>query len=208
MSTHETKEANVYALQYMITNGLWTLFMLNDIFLIGVFMNNPTDVADYKVAYVFPGNISIFATAIGMFTGPYFTKNENDLKWIQRTYTRIYFFSASIIAIVASAVFIFAKQIILLVYGQEYLNIVDVMRILTIAAFINSGLRYTTANILAAMGEIKYNMIISIVGIFLQICLDIILIRKFGIIGVAWTSCLVYSFMAISLLIIFIKKIL
>ena len=91
-------------------------------------------------------------------------------------------------------------------YGEQYLNIVGLMRLLLLAAFLNSGLRYTTANILAAMGEVRYNMIISGVGIFVQIILDFILIPRLGVIAVAISNCIVFFAMSIFLMVIFIHK--
>lgn len=62
------KEINAYSIQYMITNGLWAIFMLNDLQMLSMFCADSAIVAEYKVAYLLPANISIFATAIGKFT--------------------------------------------------------------------------------------------------------------------------------------------
>ena len=91
-------------------------------------------------------------------------------------------------------------------YGEQYLNVVLLMRVLLLAAFINSGLRYTTANLLAAMGEIKYNMIISGVGIISQLLLDILLIPKMGAMAVAVSNCIVYFIMSVFLFVVFWNK--
>ena len=80
------------------------------------------------------------------------------------------------------------------------------MRVLLVATFFNCGLRYTTANILAAMGRIKYNMLISVAGMFLQVLINICVIPYYGSVGAAFTSCFVYAIMAISLLWIFIYQ--
>ena len=91
-------------------------------------------------------------------------------------------------------------------YGEQYLNVVGLMRILLVAAFFNSGLRFTTANILASMGEIKYNMIVSGVGIVVQVILDFLLIPHLGVMAVAISNCFVFFLMAVTLFSIFYKK--
>lgn len=202
----EKRDINVYSFQYMITNGFWSLFMLNDTLLLGMLLNSPSGLAEYKVAYVFPGNLSILATAIGVFVGPYFTKNENNFKWIRQNYKKVFLCSAVVVGITALMIGILAKPLVLLIYGYEYLNIINLMRMLLLAAFINSGLRYATANLLAAMGEIKYNMIISGIGIVSQFVLDLILIPRLGTYAVAISNCIVCLFMAIALFGIFYKK--
>ena len=80
------------------------------------------------------------------------------------------------------------------------------MIIMLVGAFFNSGLRYTTANLLAAMGEIKYNMIISGVGIGLQLILDLVLIPHLGAMGVALSNCIIFALMSGTLYIVFYKK--
>lgn len=206
LSKTEIREINIYSLQYMITNGLWMIFSLNDVFILGLFCSNPSIVADYKVAYVIPGNISIIANAIAVFISPYFTKNENNLVWIRRNFKTVYLINALILAVVTMGLFLFAEPLIVFLYGEGYKNVVELMRVLLIAAYCNAGLRYITANALAAMGEIKYNMFVSFGGMIAQIILDIIFVQRYQAMGIAAASCIVYFSMAFILLIIFLKK--
>lgn len=200
------KSINSYSFQYMITNGFWAIFMLNDTFLLGILLNDPTALADYKVASVLPGNISIFATAIGVFVSPYFIKNEKNMSWVRSNYKKVFMLSCVVVGAVAITVAFLSYPLIRFMYGEQYLNTVELMRILLIAAFLNSGLRYTTANILASMGQIRYNMIVSGLGIIVQILLDIILIPRLGVMAVAISNCIVYLMMAVILFVVFYKK--
>ena len=206
LTSVEKSEINKYAVQYMITNGLWAIFMLNDLFILGNLISDASVIADYKVAYVLPGNLIIFSNASGIYVGPYFTKNEKDFKWIQRNYKKVFIASFAIVFAVALVISVFAGPLIHLLYGESYLNVVPLMRVLLIASVFNAGLRYTTANSLAAMGQIKYNMIISAIGLALQIILDVIMINIYQAMGVAISSCVVYLFMAVALFIVFYKK--
>ncbi|MBR5316755.1 MAG: polysaccharide biosynthesis C-terminal domain-containing protein, partial [Lachnospiraceae bacterium] len=99
-----------------------------------------------------------------------------------------------------------AESLILFIYGSEYSNVVGLMRILLVAAFLNAGLRYPCANILAAMGKVKYNMAVSLMGVVLQIGINVVMIPRFGGVGAAITSCFVYTFMSVVLLGVFVKK--
>lgn len=202
----EIREINTYSLQYMITNGLWMIFSLNDVFILGLFSSNPSVVADYKVAYVIPGNISIIANAIAIFISPYFTKNENNSSWIKKNFKQAYLINALILAVVTVILFLLAEPLIIFLYGDSYGNVVGLMRILLIAAYCNAGLRSVTANVLAAMGKIKYNMLISFGGMIVQVVLDIIFVQRYQAMGIAVASCIVYFFMALVLLIIFLRQ--
>lgn len=182
------------------------IFTLNDVFILGLFCSEPTVVADYKVAYVLPGNISIIANAIAVFISPYFVKYENKPAWIRQNFKKAYGVNAVILAAVCLALFLLAESLITLLYGQQYTNVVGLMRILIIASYCNAGLRSITANVLAAMGKIKYNMVVSFAGMIAQIVLDIILVQKYQAVGIAVASCIVYFVMAVTLLTMFIKS--
>ena len=201
----EKSAVDRYALQYMITNGLWTVFMLNDTFLLGRYCD-PAALADYRVAYTIPGCVNIISSAIGIFMAPYFVRNEKNIPWVRRNFRLSYMGSAAAIGAVCVMIALLAKPVVWILYGSEYLNIVPVMRVLLLAAFINCGLRYTTANLLAAMGQVKYNMRVSAAGMALQVGVNLYMVPRYGAMGVAATSCIVYFMMAAVLLGVFVKK--
>lgn len=205
LSRKEIVEMNKYSFQYMISSGLWAIFMLNDTFLLSVLTNNPAIVAEYKVAYVLPGNLSLISTAIGIYVAPYFTKNENNKEWVRKNYRITSLVNAGAIGIIALVLMLFAEPLISFIYGDLYLNVVPLMRVLLLSTFINSGFRYVTANILSAMGKVKSNLIISIVGVILQIMLDLLFIPIFGATGVAYSNCIVFIVMALSLYYVYYK---
>ena len=206
LPTYLKREINIYSLQYMITNGLWAIFMLNDTFLLGRYCS-PEIVAEYRVAYTIPGSVTLINNAIGIFVAPYFVKNEENRKWVKSTFRKTYLITAGFVGLICIIISIFSKLIISLLYGEQYSEINRIMLILLIAAFLNCGLRYTTANVLAAMGKIKYNMIISGIGLIMQLIINMNIVPTFGAVGVAVTSCGVYGFMALCLLAIFYLKV-
>lgn len=202
------KEINKYSIQYMITNSIWTIFMLNDVLLLGQMTGNAAVVAEYRAAYQLPGSLSLISASIGVFVAPYFVKHETEPAWIKRTYGKVFGVSALLIGAAAAVLFVFAEPIITLLYGQDYINIVPVMRVLLIGAFVNTALRYTNANLLAAMGHIRPNMLISLAGVLVQLGANIFVIPAYGAMGVAWTSVAVYAAMAAALMLVFWRKIL
>lgn len=206
ISRGKRREIDVYSLQFMITNGLWSLFMIMDIFLLSKLGSTSIEIADYKVAYIWPANLGIIGSCIAIFITPYFVKNENNIVWIRKNFKKIYILNILITLVIGVFVWILAKPLIYLYSGAKYLNTIPLMRIILVGAVINNGLRMITANVLAAMGQVKYNMLISAIGFALQIVLNFQMIPKYGSYGVAFTSIIVYSFMAIALLMIFMWK--
>ena len=201
------KKRNVYSVQIMLTDGLWAIFMLNDIFLLGQLVGDQMIVADYKVAYVIPANLSILTSAIGVFIAPYFTKKEKegDWGWIRKKFKLVLLVNIGIMALFSLLCFFLAKPLILLLYGEKYISSVPIMRILLVASFFNNGIRATIANILSAMGIQKINLFVAGGGMALQIVLNLMLIPPCGSFGVACSSAIVYLCMGITLAAVFFK---
>lgn len=194
------KEMSLYAFQYMVTNGLWGAFMLTDVYLLGRLIQVPEIVADFKIAYSFPANMSIFSSAIGIFVASYFIKNEEDTNWVSEKYKMTLKTSILLMAIVSTALIVMAKPLLWL-YGSQYYNVIPLMRLLVIGMFIENAFRYPTANILAAIGKVKYNMVISLLGISLQIMMNIILIPKLGVYAIPLSTCVVRTAMSVALIV-------
>jgi O-antigen/teichoic acid export membrane protein len=206
LTKFEKRQANVYAFQYMITNGLWAVFMLMDVFLLGRLLGDPTVVAEYKTAYTFAAAISIVGSAIAIFVTPYFIKNENNLPWVRRNYIINVVVTSAFVGLLVLFIFVFARPIILVSFGAKYSNVTGLMRVLLISSFINNAFRASTANLLAAMGQIKYNMIISAIGLVLQVTINLMLIPKYAGMGAAYTGIIVYGSMSLMLFTVFNRK--
>ena len=202
------KQYDKYSFQVMLTDGLWAIFMLNDIFLLGQLTGDESLIADYRVAFVIPANLSIIATSIGIFVAPYFTKydNEGDYVWVRKNIKKVTFISLLLMAGACILCTILAKPLILLLYGKQYVGIVPLMQVLLIASFFNNGIRQILANILSAAGKQVANLIVAGAGMALQIVLDLLLIPSYGGFGLAWSSTFVYLFMSICLIITVYKN--
>lgn len=200
------KEILLYSVNNMLANGIWTLFMITEVYLIGVILKEPNTLADYKVAYVIPSNMAIITSSIAVFITPYFIQNENNLEWIRENYFKVFKANLLIMGVLALFLFILSPQLILFLYGEKYINVVPLMRILLIAHFINAGIKSLHVSLLAAMGCAKENMIISIVGFVLQILSASIALFKFGVIGLAVNNVIMYALMSTTVMFIFWKK--
>lgn len=194
-----------YSLQYMVTNGLWALFMQNDILILGMITGDAVEVANFKVAFAIPAALSIISASIGIVVSPYFIRKEGERRWVWRNYLKVLAAVSALLGSICILVCVFAYPLIDALYGSQYAEIAPLMRLLVVAAFANNAIRYTGANLLAAMGKVKYNMAISSVGMVVQVGLDIFLIVNYGAYGAALSSIAVYALMAAATTICFIK---
>ena len=158
------KESATYGLQYMITNGLWGFFMLIDIFMLSLISNDAVAVADYKIAVSFPANMAISSSALGIFVASYFIKNEKNRTWVRVNYIKLLKWGTLMQFAVGLLLLFLAKPLIWL-YGTQYYNVIPLMDVLVVGYFIETAFRFPTANILASIGKVKYNMAISGAGL-------------------------------------------
>lgn len=206
LEKNKRKEINWYSFHNMVTNGIWILFMITDIFLIGHLTQNPEILADYKVAYIFPSNMAIITSSIIVFISPYFVKNEKNYIWVKKNYLKGLLINTILMGSLMAVLIIFTKPLILLLYGHKYINIIPLMRLLLVAHFINSSVKSFTASLLSSMGYAKENLIISVVGFSIQVAMGILVIPKFGTIGLAIGSIFNYLFIAIVTVSVFVVK--
>lgn len=202
------KSLNIYSIQIMFTDGLWALFMLNDIFMLSQLSGNAAMVAEYKIAYTIPANLSLISAAIGVFVAPFFTKKENEGAhgWVKHNLLRIEGITFGLMLMAVILCMLLSRFIITFLFGKQYLSCIPVFRILLLSSLINNGVRYTIANVYSAIGLQKKNLIIAGVGVLFQIAVNCILIPRFGSMGVAYGSVIVQIIMS-TLLIIGIRKI-
>lgn len=195
-----------YSFHNMISNGVWILFMITDVFLISHLTSDATLLAEYKVAYMIPSNMAIITSSVIVFIVPYFIKHENDKTWVKNNFLKGIKLNCLMMGTLLILLELLAKPIIYILYGSTYLNVVPLMRILLVAHFINSAIKSFAASLLTSMGYAKENLIISIVGFILQVAMAYNVIPRYGLIGLAIGSCFVYMFIAVCVIITFAVK--
>lgn len=191
------REMLKYSATYMVTNGLWLLFMLNDLEIIKKVTADSALVADYKIAYVLPSNLAILSSSIGIYVAPYFVKHEKEPDWIKVHFPRVYLAAALFLLPPTIICYIFAEPLLSFIFGAEYAEAAGLMRILLIACYINNALRYSSANLLAAMGRIKNNLRTSSIGLALQIILAFFFAGKYKAYAMAVISVITATAMSI-----------
>jgi len=207
LKKEKKQEMLKYSFQMMLIDGLWAIFMLNDLFVLGRMLGDELLIAQYKIAYVLPANLVILSSAINIFISPYFIKHdaEGDYGWIRLNYLKIITISCFVVIIIISFLFVFSNEILGLLFGQQYVVASSIMRVLLVASFFNVSIRSITANLLSSTGHQRYNLIVASVGIITQIILDCALINKYGVVGLPWAGVCVYIIMSILVVFFFIN---
>lgn len=194
-----------YSIVTVMTNAMSQLLFLIDTQLIGIFIPDPGVLASYKTATMIPFNLTFIPASIMVFVYPYFVQHKEDKKWVRDKTTKIVK-SLFVVNIIIATVGILFSDIILGIFGQQYLDAKPCYIILMIGYVVAGTLRTPLGNIIASQGDARLNFINAVFSGVANVILDILFILKFGSIGAAYATVSIYIISS-GISIMFIRKI-
>ncbi|WP_288875287.1 flippase [uncultured Fusobacterium sp.] len=192
IDTENKKRMIHFSLTTVVNNGLSQALYIADIFLIGVILSNENILATYKTATLIPFALSFIPSSIMIYMYPYFAKNGENKQWVFNKYLIMMKFLFCLNLLISISLVVFSKSIISFIFGNQYLDGVHPFIILSIGYFFLATFRIPSGNIINSIGKIKYNLYSTIISGGLNIVLDIIFITKFGSIGAAYATLIIF----------------
>lgn len=192
----------------MLNNGISQLLYLFDIFVLGVVVADESVLADYKVATMIPTALLFIPSALVTYLFPYFASHINDKKWCFDKYKKVFAYNSLINFIISFVLYIMGPLVIKTLFGDQYVDVIMIFRVLVISYFFSSSFRILSSNLLVAQRKLKFNLFEAIISGVINIFLDFYLIKLYGGIGAAIATCtvvLVSSFISTSYLIFLYK---
>lgn len=186
-----------YSLVMTLNNAISQLLYLLDTFLIGVIVANANVIASYKTATLIPFGLNFIPSAVVTYIYPYFAKNSSDLSWIKKRYKEMLLGLAAFNFLITGFCLAFAPWIVKLLFGEQYLDCVNIFRILSIGYFFAGTFRIPGGNVLVMIKRVKFNFLVCVLSGVLNIILDIILIVKYQSMGAAIATLAVFVITAI-----------
>lgn len=180
-----------YSIVTVLTNAMSQILYLLDTQLIGIFTKDEAVLASYKVATTIPFNLIFIPTSIMVFAYPYFAQNKNDKAWIKNRVSQLTKILLVINLVIGLGGVIFS-DLILSIFGKQYLDAKACFNVLMIGYIIAGTFRVPYGNILASLGLVKANFINAIFSGIANIVLDVVLIIKYGSIGAAYATLIVF----------------
>lgn len=180
-----------YSIVTVLTNAMSQILYLLDTQLIGIFTKDEAVLASYKVATTIPFNLIFIPTSIMVFAYPYFAQNKNDKAWIKNRVSQLTKILLVINVVIGLGGVIFS-DLILSIFGKQYLDAKACFNVLMIGYIIAGTFRVPYGNILASLGLVKANFINAIFSGIANIVLDVVLIIKYGSIGAAYATLIVF----------------
>lgn len=174
--------------------GLWQLFGFSGLYLINFGDNfvikyflTMEDVGIYNAAYRLFNAIASLSFIFSSYYAPVVMEaiEKKNKKTLKNLFYKERYFLIVLLLIPHILVIVFAKQIITIIYGIAYVEAISILQILMIGSFIRFA---TVFNVLVYNGLKKYKegQILNIFRAILNIILDIIFIKHYGIMGAAY----------------------
>lgn len=169
----------------MLNNGLSKLMYLLDIFVLGQVVIDSSMIASYKIATNIPTALQFIPQAIMVFLYPYFARNKDNRQWLLKNYKRLMVLFGAFNLVVAVAMFVFAKPIILIFFGEQYLDAIVPFRILSCSYFFSATFRSIAGNLLITQRKLKFNLFVSVLACAMNTALNVIMIQSWESVGAA-----------------------
>ena len=194
------KEIITYSLPIMFTMILGSLLHWMDVLMLGYFTNIET-VGLYHPAVRTAGLQQSILIAFSGICAPMFSKYfaHDNFIGMHHIYKLVTRWILTIVIPVLILILLFSTKIMLL-FGADFLQSSDALIILSIGTSI-FAIFGVSGTALVVSGYQKLNLVNALSATILNICLNIILIPKFGIMGAAWATLSSMTFIALARLI-------
>ena len=207
ISATEKKEIVLYGMGAMISNAFSLIMPYNETLVVNLVLQDLNSTAYYKAASMIPSNLQFIATSVVVFIFPYFAKHTGDWKWVQKKSLLVILGMFAIMLPIMIVGYFLSPDIVFFIYGENYFPAIEIMKPMWIAFGINAIVRIPLGNILAALGELKFNIILSVFISILHFILDFFFISNMGIGGAAYALMIAYFVSGLcSVLYIFLLK--
>ena len=180
-----TRELIIYSLPLILTSLLTLLQKWADTFILG-FYRTASEVGIYNISFSTAALLAIIPTALMSLFIPVITDlyGQNKIKDIKRISNIVAKWIFMVNVPLSLSLIIFAKDLLRIVFGQEYILGYVALDILAISYLILSITHVYASNLLMVK-KTKLLSFLVFISTFTNIFLNIILIPKFGIVGAA-----------------------
>ena len=193
-----------FSLLCAITNFTSSMLVLLDVTCLGIVLKDSEILADYKVASIIPAACLFIPTSLITFFYPLMVeKYSNGIKGFKNYMVKILKIFICVNGVVLILIEIFSPYVVSIIYGEKYMNVSHIFRILGANYFLSS-IKVLFGNTIAVMKKVKMNLIFAIISGVVNIVLNLILIQSFGSAGAAAATVSVTSLIIVMQVIFFI----
>ena len=176
-----------------VTNFTSSMLVLLDVTCLNIVLKDSEVLADYKVASIIPAACLFIPTSLITFFYPLMVeKYSSGITDFKNYLVKLIKVFICVNAVVFILIEIFSPYVVSLVYGEKYMNVSHIFRILGINYFLSS-IKVLFGNTIAVMKKVKMNLIFAVISGVVNIGLNLILIQGYGSAGAAAATVTVTS---------------
>lgn len=169
----------------MLNNALGVLLPTVEILIIGYMLKDSESIAIYKVATLIPFALLTLSSAFTMYIYPYFAKNRLDYKWVRRYYKKSLIALGGIYFFICMFFMIFGKIIIVLCFGEGYIEAYSTYCILLIGTYFHGTFRALSGNIITSQQKLGFSLLSDVVAFLVCALSTFILVSEMKLLGAA-----------------------
>lgn len=177
-----------------LSSSISQLLYLMDTFLIAQLLRSSDTLAVYKVATIIPFNLTFIPISISGYFYPKLSRSADNKGELTRKIKTLTLGLFLLNVCIVLPLIVFSNQIVSIVFGSKYLESSALLRILLIGYIFAASLRIPLSHAISAMGELKQNLINSLISGVTNVILDIILISRYRCFGAAIATSLIFVF--------------
>ena len=177
-----------FAASAMTANCFSVIMPYIETLIVYYFVSNFTLRAEFSVAWLPPQSIQFLTSAVMVYMFPFFARNYKDGRWLRSNSKKLYITLFVVMTVIVIGGILLTPVIIRSFIGIQYYNAQEIrmMRVFWVAFGVNCALKTPTANILSAIGQIRFNTVNSILSTLVQTVICWVLISRFGLNGAAY----------------------
>jgi len=176
--------------------------------MIGILLAQSTQVATYKAASLIPFSL-IFIPSVFMQTDFVYIAEKYEQKQYLISYYKKYLMVFLLITAVILGIWYSCGDLIVRIFGPEYIDAKPLINILMINVFTTFLFRVPLGNMLAAVGKASWNSYSAMALLGINLLLNLWLIPLFGVYGAAYatvSSIALSSLLNVILFLVYLKQ--
>ncbi len=172
-----------------LANGIHTLGKYADVFLLSLVVLDPKEIGLYALAHLMVSGGSMIVSNIQRVLLPLLSERFDDGEWFIKKVGQFQIQTFGVSLIIACLVFVCGYTLIELVYPASYMQTTLFLGILLYAFVIRSS--YSILGISTmSLGKPEYNFVSASVTTPLCIAISFLALKKYGVVGLAWSQSL------------------
>lgn len=186
------------SISMMLANLFSMIMPINEMFLINNYIKNEVVSANYKVAILMPSQIVFITSSVVVYLFPKVAHLSNRMNEAYKITAKVEVLLLGIIGIICVAGYLVTPFLIKYIYGDKYIDAIELSKIYWVVYGLNAGFRMLPMNVLPAIGSTSFNSATSIIACIAHALILRLLIARLGIYGAPYSLLIVYAISGIA----------